>query len=102
MGWVLTVREAPLQLLIDILFVDPPLQRLGKGFMLIGEVTRRCWQIGMQDMYWRASPDNAPMVRWSRKAFPNTLSDEFEEWYSEKMLAAELRVMHANECSGSA
>lgn len=85
-GWVLTVREAPLQLLIEILFVDPPLQRLGKGFMLIGEVTRRCWQIGMEDMYWRASPDNEPMVRWSRKAFPDTLSDEFEEWYSEKAL----------------
>lgn len=85
-GWVLTVREAPLQLLIEILFVDPPLQRLGKGFMLIGEVTRRCWQIGMEDMYWRASPDNKPMVRWSRKAFQNALADEYEEWYTEKAL----------------
>ncbi len=85
-GWVLTIREAPLQLLIDILFVDPPLQRLGKGFMLIGEVTRRCWQIGMEDMYWRASPDNKPMVRWSRKAFQNALADEYEEWYTEKAL----------------
>ena len=86
-GWVLNVREAPLQLLIEILFVDPPLQRLGKGFMLIGEVTRRCWQIGMEDMYWRASPDNGPMVRWSRKAFKNVLLDEFEEWYTEKTLS---------------
>ena len=90
-GWVLNVREAPLQLLIEILFVDPPLQRLGKGFMLIGEVTRRCWQIGMQDMYWRAAPDNEPMLRWSRKAFTNVLTDEFEEWYSEKTLGADGR-----------
>ena len=87
-GWVLNVREAPLQLLIEILFVDPPLQRLGKGFMLIGEVTRRCWQIGMQDMYWRAAPDNEPMLRWSRKAFTNVLTAEFEEWYSAKVLSA--------------
>ncbi len=85
-GWVLNVREAPLQLLIEILFVDPPLQRLGKGFMLIGEVTRRCWEIGMEDMYWRASPDNEPMVRWSRRAFQNALLEEYPEWTSEKVL----------------
>jgi len=83
-GWVCAVREAPLQLLIDILFVYPPRQRLGK--MLIGEVTRRCWQIGMEDMYWRVAPDNAPMLEWSRRSFPDTISDEFEEWYSEKVL----------------
>lgn len=83
-GWVCAVREAPLQLLIDILFVYPPRQRLGK--MLIGEVTRRCWQIGMEDMYWRVAPDNEPMLQWSRLSFPDVISDEFEEWYSEKAL----------------
>jgi GNAT superfamily N-acetyltransferase len=83
-GWVCSVREAPLQLLIDILFVYPPRQRLGK--MLIGEVTRRCWQIGMEDMYWRVKPDNEPMLQWSRLSFPDTISDEFEEWFSEKRL----------------
>ena len=83
-GWVCTVREAPLRLLIDILFVYPPRQRLGK--MLIGEVTRRCWQIGMEDMYWRVAPDNAPMLEWSRRSFPNTILDEYEEWVSEKEL----------------
>lgn len=83
-GWVCAVREAPLQLLIDILFVYPPRQRLGK--MLIGEVTRRCWQIGMEDMYWRVAPDNEPMLQWSRLSFPDVISDEFEEWYSEKTL----------------
>lgn len=86
-GWVLNVREAPLQLLIEILFVDPPLQRLGKGFMLIGEVTRRCWEIGMEDMYWRASPDNEPMLRWSRNAFAGDgLVDQYDEWYTGKTL----------------
>lgn len=83
-GWVCTVREAPLQLLIDILFVYPPRQRMGK--MLIGEVTRRCWQIGMEDMYWRVKPDNEAMLQWSRLSFPATIADEFEEWYSEKVL----------------
>ncbi len=24
------------------------------------------------------------MLRWLRKAFPNTLSDEYEEWYQRK------------------
>lgn len=83
-GWVCTVREAPLQLLIDILYVYPPRQRLGK--MLIGEVTHRCWQIGMEDMYWRVAPDNAPMLEWSRRSFPDGIVDEYEEWYSEKAL----------------
>ena len=83
-GWVCTVREAPLRLLIEILFVYPPRQRLGK--MLIGEVTRRCWQIGMEDMYWRVAPDNAPMLEWSRRSFPDRILDEYEEWVSEKYL----------------
>jgi GNAT superfamily N-acetyltransferase len=83
-GWVCAVREAPLQLLIDILFVYPPRKGLGK--LLIGEVTRRCWQIGMEDMYWRVKPDNEPMLQWSRLSFPDTISDEFEEWYSVKAL----------------
>ncbi|HSH06006.1 MAG TPA: GNAT family N-acetyltransferase [Anaerolineae bacterium] len=81
-GWVCTLREAPLQLLIDILYVYPPRQRLGK--MLIGEVTHRCWQIGMQDMYWRVAPNNTPMLEWSRRSFPDNIVDEYEEWYSEK------------------
>lgn len=32
------------------------------------------------------------MLRWSRKAFPNALSDEFEEWYSEKVLIPKASV----------
>ncbi len=89
-GWVCTVREKPLQLLIEILFVYQPRQRLGK--MLIGEVTRRCWQIGMEDMYWRVAPDNAPMLEWSRRSFPDTILDEYEEWFSEKVLAEDVKA----------
>jgi arsenite methyltransferase len=95
-GWVCALREKPLQLLIDILYVYPPRQRLGK--MLIGEVTRRCWQIGMEDMYWRVAPDNAPMLEWSRRSFPDRILDEFEEWTSEKTLGVaggELRTPDA-------
>jgi GNAT superfamily N-acetyltransferase len=82
-GWVCAVREAPLQLLVDILFVYPPRQRLGK--MLIGEVIRRCLQIGMTDIYWRVKPNNEPMLQWSRRSLPDTITDEFEEWYSLKV-----------------
>ncbi|MBX3000336.1 MAG: GNAT family N-acetyltransferase [Caldilineaceae bacterium] len=88
-GWVCAVREKPLQLLIDILYVYPPRQRLGK--MLIGEVTRRCWQIGMEDMYWRVAPDNAPMLEWSRRSFPDRILEEYEEWTSEKVLGVDER-----------
>jgi SAM-dependent methyltransferase/GNAT superfamily N-acetyltransferase len=94
-GWVCTVREKPLQLLIEILFVYPPRQRLGK--MLIGEVTRRCWQIGMQDMYWRVAPDNAPMLEWSRRSFPDQILDEYEEWISEKKLGVDVRELATPE-----
>jgi len=86
-GWALTIREAPDQLLVDILFVDPPLQRLGKGFMLIGEVIRRCWQVGIEYTYWQVRPDNKAMLRWSRRAFDGALADEYDERYSEKNLA---------------
>jgi arsenite methyltransferase len=86
-GWVCATREKPLQLLIDILYVYPPRQRLGK--MLIGEVTRRCWQIGMEDMYWRVAPENAPMLEWSRRSFPDRILEEYEEWTSEKALGVD-------------
>ncbi|MBI1299552.1 GNAT family N-acetyltransferase [bacterium] len=86
-GWCLTVREAPQQMLVDILFVDPPLQVLGRGFMLVGEVIRRYCASGGDYAYWRVSPDNEPMLRWSRKAFASEgLVDQYEEWVSEKTL----------------
>jgi arsenite methyltransferase len=90
-GWVCAVREKPLQLLIDILYVYPPRQRLGK--MLIGEVTRRCWQIGMEDMYWRVAPENALMLDWSRRSFPDRILEEYEEWTSEKALGGDGREL---------
>ena len=86
-GWCLTVREKPEQMLVDVLFVDPPLQRLGRGFMLVGEVIRRYCASGGDYAYWRVSPENEPMLRWSAKAFAGEgLLDEYEEWYSEKVL----------------
>lgn len=85
-GWCLTVREKPDQMLVDILFVDPPLQGLGRGFMLVGEVMRRYCASGGDYAYWRVMPDNEPMLRWSRRAFQNALADEYDEWYSEKTL----------------
>lgn len=86
-GWCLTVREKPDQMLVDSLFVDPPLQRLGRGFMLVGEVIRRYCAGGGDYAYWRVSPENELMLRWSRKAFAGeALVDQYEEWYSEKIL----------------
>ena len=85
-GWCLTVREKPEQMLVDILFVDPSLQRVGRGFMLVGEVIRRYCQSGGDYAYWRVNPDNEAMLRWSRRAFQNALADEYEEWYTEKVL----------------
>ena len=86
-GWCLTVRETPDQMLVDILFVDPSLQRLGRGFMLVGEVIRRFCSSGGDYAYWRVNPDNEPMLRWSRKAFAREgLVDQYDEWYSEKSL----------------
>lgn len=86
-GWCLTVRESQGQMLVDILFVDPPLQRLGKGFMLVGEVIRRYCADGGDYAYWRVNPRNEAMLRWSRKAFAGeALVDQYAEWYSEKTL----------------
>ena len=86
-GWCLTVREKPDQMLVEILFVDPPLQRLGRGFMLVGEVCRRHAASGGDYVYWRVSPDNEPMLHWSHKVFARDgLVDQYEEWYSEKVL----------------
>lgn len=86
-GWCLTVREKPEQMLVDVLFVDPPLQRLGKGFMLVGEVIRRYCASGGDYAYWRVNPENEAMLRWSRKAFAGEgLVDQYDEWYSEKIL----------------
>ncbi len=73
-------------MLVEILFVDPPLQRLGRGFMLV-EVIRRYCASGGDYAYWRVSPDNEPMLRRSAKAFAGEgLVDQYEEWYNEKDL----------------
>lgn len=86
-GWCLTMREKPNQMLVDILFVDPPLQLLGRGFMLVGEVIRRYCASGGDYSYWQVSAENEPMLRWSRKAFAGEgLVDEYDEWFSEKIL----------------
>ncbi|MBI1299543.1 GNAT family N-acetyltransferase [bacterium] len=84
-GWCLTVREEK-TVLVEILFVDPPLQRLGRGFMLVAEAIRR--KVAGRDdySYWRVSAENEAMMRWSRKAFDGGLIDEYEEWFSEKTL----------------
>ena len=87
-GWCLVHRESPNLVVVDILFVDPPLQRLGRGLMLVGEFIHR-YCTGDGDLcYWRVSPENAAMLRWSRKAFDDgkLIIDEYEEWYSEKTL----------------
>ncbi|HRW06760.1 MAG TPA: GNAT family N-acetyltransferase [Caldilineaceae bacterium] len=86
-GWVLTIREAPDRLFVETMFVDPPLQRLGRGFMLVGESTRRYYSGNGNYAYWRVAPDNEPMLRWSRRAFGDHLVDEYDEWYSKKVLA---------------
>lgn len=86
-GWVLALREAPDRLFVEIMFVDPPLQQLGRGFMLVGESTRRYYSGAGNYAYWRVSPDNEPMLRWSRRAFGDHLVDEYDEWYSKKVLA---------------
>lgn len=86
-GWVLAIREAPDRLFVEIMFVDPPLQQLGRGFMLVGESTRRYYSGAGNYAYWRVHPDNEPMLRWSRRAFGDHLVDEYDEWYSKKVLA---------------
>lgn len=88
-GWVLCVREMPEQLLVETMFVDPPLQQLGRGFILAGEVFRRyCSSAGGSDyFYCRVSAENEPMLRWTRRAFADRMVDEYAEWYSEKVLA---------------
>lgn len=90
-GWVLSAREAPHQLQVVIMFADPPLQRLGRGFMLVGEVFRRyCAGSSEADyFYCRVSADNEPMLRWTRRAFQGRMVDEYAEWYSEKVLGQE-------------
>ena len=85
-GWVLAMREAPDRLFVEIMFVDPPLQQLGRGFMLVGESTRRYYSGAGNYAYWRVHPDNEPMLRWSRRAFGDHLVDEYDEWYSKKAL----------------
>jgi len=93
-GWLLTLREAPDQIRVEILFVDPPLQRLGRGILLICEMIRRYCNDGdyaggcNEHCYWRVSPENEGMIRWSQRSFPGRFTDEYEEWYSEKILIA--------------
>ncbi|MFN8446062.1 MAG: GNAT family N-acetyltransferase [Caldilineaceae bacterium] len=86
-GWVLGVREAPDRLYVEVMFVDPPLQQLGRGFMLVGESTRRYYSGCGNYAYWRVHPDNEAMLRWSRRAFGEHLVDEYEEWVSTKVIA---------------
>lgn len=94
-GWLLTLREAPDQIRVEILFVDPPLQRLGRGILLICEMIRRYCHDGdyaggcNEHCYWRVDPDNEGMIRWSQRSFPGRFTDEYEEWYSEKVLVDE-------------
>ncbi len=85
-GWVLVMREAPDRRFVEIMFVDPPLQQLGRGFMLVGESMRRYYSGAGNYAYWRVHPDNEPMLRWSRRAFGDHLVDEYDEWYSKKVL----------------
>lgn len=85
-GWVLGVREAPDRLYVEVMFVDPPLQQLGRGFMLVGESTRRYYSGCGNYAYWRVHPDNEAMLRWSRRAFGEHLVDEYEEWVSTKVI----------------
>jgi len=93
-GWLLTIREFPDQIRVEIMFVDPPLQRLGRGILLICEMIRRYCNDGdyaggcNEHCYWRVSPENEGMIRWSQRSFPGRFTDEYEEWYSEKILIA--------------
>lgn len=91
-GWLLTLREAPDLIRVEIMFVDPPLQRLGRGILLICEMIRRYCHDGdyhdspNEHCYWRVSPDNEGMLRWSRRSFPGRFTDVYDEWYSKKSL----------------
>lgn len=90
-GWVLSDREAPNQLQIVVMFADPPLQRLGRGFMLAGEVFQRyCRGSSEADyFYCRVRANNQPMLRWTRRAFEGRMVDEYEERTSEKVLLSQ-------------
>ncbi len=91
-GWLLTLREAPDQIRVEIMFVDPPLQRLGRGILLICEMIRRYCNDGEyaggcnEHCYWRVDAANEGMIRWSQRSFPGRFTDEYEEWYTEKIL----------------
>lgn len=91
-GWLLVLREAPDQIRVEIMFVDPPLQRLGRGILLICEMIRRYCHDGdfqkscNEHCYWRVNPNNEGMLRWSRRSFPGRFTDQYDEWYSEKVL----------------
>lgn len=91
-GWLLTLREAPDQIRVEILFVDPPLQRLGRGILLICEMIRRYCNDGdyaggcNEHCYWRVAPQNEGMLRWSQRSFPGRFTDQYDEWYTEKIL----------------
>ncbi|MBI1297271.1 GNAT family N-acetyltransferase [bacterium] len=89
-GWSLAVREAPDQLQVVIMFVDPPLQRLGRAFMLAGEVFQRyCRGSSEADYcYCRVSAENEPMLRWARRSFEGRTVDEYAEWTSQKVLSS--------------
>jgi len=91
-GWLLTLRETPDQIRVEILFVDPPLQRLGRGILLICEMIRRYCNDGEyaggcnEHCYWRVDTANEGMIRWSQRSFPGRFTDQYDEWYTEKTL----------------
>lgn len=84
LGWVLVDRIADDEIMVEVMFVDPPLQPLGRGIMLVAEMARRAVAAGVTCGYWGVSPDNQPMLRWSRQAADWLLIDEYDEWLSEK------------------
>ena len=86
-GWALSIRESPEQQMIETMFVDPPLQPLGRGMMLVGELIRRSIPDGIEYSYWGVAVDNEPMLHWTRRAFENTIFDEYDEYVSYKELS---------------
>lgn len=87
LGWALAIRESADQHMVEVMFVDPPLQPLGRGILLVAELIRRAIAAGDEYGYWGVAPDNTPMLRWSRQAFGTALIDESVEWSSKKELA---------------
>ncbi len=86
LGWALSIRHSKEEQTVEVMFVDPPLQPLGRGMMLVGELVRRAIPDGIKRSYWGVAPDNEPMLRWTRRAFEGTIVEEYAEWISRKTL----------------